>query len=249
MIISFFEEFPTKNNLRRLKEVNFPTKLYLAAKSIKEFQKVRKSLPKNKFLKEVVYWPILKQKEGYWISPFSERKALLRIFTELNEAKHKWSVMLDLELPTRPNIWLYITQFWNFYRNKKLITDFIKNYPGQIYLAEYYPEGKKKEIILKSLGLHYTCKNRFNSIKIIKMCYHSFHTFPRGFFLKELQRGKKEYRDNFLVALGITATGIYGGKTLSTEQLKEDVLIAKKTGLKEVIIYRLGGGNFYSRKF
>ncbi len=32
MLISFFEEFPTKENLNKVKLIKFPTKLYIAAK-------------------------------------------------------------------------------------------------------------------------------------------------------------------------------------------------------------------------
>ena len=77
MIISFFEEFPDKNSLSKLKLINFNTKLYLAAKSYKEFKKIK---IKNKFVKELIYWPILEKNEGYWISPFSDNKALKRTF-------------------------------------------------------------------------------------------------------------------------------------------------------------------------
>ena len=75
MIISFFEEFPSKKNLTKINLITWPTKLYIAAKSLSEFQLIRSELkhssPKN--IKDIVYWPILEKKEGYWISPFSKR--------------------------------------------------------------------------------------------------------------------------------------------------------------------------------
>ncbi len=70
MIISFFEEFPTKENLGKLKLVTWQTKLYVAAKSVKDFNRIRSTI-KNKHIKEVIYWPVLEKEEGYWISPFS----------------------------------------------------------------------------------------------------------------------------------------------------------------------------------
>ena len=78
MITSFFEEFPTKENLNKVKLIDFPTKLYLTAPSLKEFNQIKKSI-KNKYIKEFIYWPILERKEGYWISPFSKRTALKRV--------------------------------------------------------------------------------------------------------------------------------------------------------------------------
>lgn len=237
MLISFFEEFPSLENLGKLRLVNWPTKLYLATKSVREFERLRSKL-KNKNVEEIIYWPILKKEEGYWISPFSQRKALLRIFQELKEKQIP--VMLDLELPTTKNPLLYATQALNFFRNKKLINNFINAYLGDVYLAEYYPEGKRQERILTLLGLHYTTKKA----KIIKMVYHSMHHFNKQFITTELQKGKKEWGDRFLVAYGTMATGVEGWEpNITAAQLEEDLKIAKDVGIKEVVIYRLGGLN------
>lgn len=237
MLITFFEEFPTKQNLEKIKLITWPTKLYLAAKNLKQFKAIKSKI-KNKNITEVIYWPILEINEGYWISPFAKRSALNRIFNELK--KVKTSVMLDLELPTTKNPKLYVTQLFNFHRNKRLIKKFIKNCPGKIYLAEYYPEGKRKENFLQFLGLHY----KTNKANIIKMAYHSLHHFNKDFIINELKRGKKEFGDNFLIAYGTIAKGIENrGALLSLTQLKEDLRIAKETGIKEVIIFRLGGLN------
>lgn len=241
MQISYFEEFPVKENLSKLKLISSPTKLYLAAKSVKEFNSIKSKLTiltgKNP-VKEIIYWPILDKNEGYWISPFSNRKALLRLFSEL--MNQKIPVMLDLELPTTQNPLLYITQSINFCRNKKLIRQFINNYSGKIYLAEYYPEGRRKEKIMESFGIHY-CHPK---LKIIKMIYHSMHYFNSEFLTNELKRGKEEYKNNYLVGLGTIARGIRGNEPiLSVKQLRADLELCKKAGITECVIFRLGGLN------
>lgn len=237
MIISFFEEFPTKKNLRKINLITWSTKLYVAARSVEQFHKIKSEI-KNKNIKEFVYWPILKIKDGYWISPFTKRSALKKIFNELKD--DKISVMLDLELPTTKNPKLYFTQFFNFFRNKSLIKNFIKNHSGNVYLAEYYPNGKRKEKFLQFLGLHY----EDNKTRIIKMVYHSMHPFDKEFITNELKSGRKEFGNNYLVAYGTIAVGIGGGElTLSLSQLEEDLKIANDVGIQEVIIYRLGGLN------
>ncbi len=121
MIISFFEEFPTAKNLDKLRFVRWPTKIYLAARSLKEFKRI-KSRVKNVYIKEFVYWPVLGVNEGYWISPFSKRGALKRIFSEIKNKNVP--VMIDAELPTTSNPSLYVTQLFNFLSNKRLIQNF-----------------------------------------------------------------------------------------------------------------------------
>ena len=233
MHISFFEEFPTPKNLQKLQLVTWPTKLYLAAPSFKEFTRIKADI-KNKKISSIIYWPILQKKEGYWISPFSERKSLVRIFKEL-EGKNV-PVMLDLELHTTQNPSLYFTQGLNCIRNKRLIKKFIQQYPGEIYGAEYYPFKRW----LSWWGLHYSHPN----IKVIKMLYHSMHHFSDDFLGKHLQEGKQRYGKNFIVGYGTIAQGITGReKILTPEQLKNDLRIAQQNGIKEVVIFRLGGLN------
>src|SRR3989344_9192431 len=98
MLISFFEEFPTRENLAKLDFVTWKTKLYLASPGLEAFNLAQTDLRVNKQLLDIIYWPVLKKKEGYWISPFSQRKALQRTFHELT--KQVVPVLLDLELPT-----------------------------------------------------------------------------------------------------------------------------------------------------
>ena len=243
MIISFYEEFPTSANLSKLKLVSWPTKLYLATTSLTKFNSLVKHIKINypkqtKHILEFIYWPILDNKEGYWISPFSKKTALERIFAELKGKKV--SVMLDLELPTTRNPSLYLTQIFNFFSNKIKIKKFIQNYKGKIYLVEYYPNGKIGEFFLTLMGLHYTILN----VHIIKMFYHSLHNFNKEFFTKELTRGIKKFDQHFIASFGTIAKGIHGTEPiLSATQLKKDLMLARNARVSEAIIFRLGGLN------
>lgn len=237
MNISLFEEFPTEENLKKLDLIAFPIKLYVAAHSLNEFNAICRKI-ENKRVKEVIYWPVLSKREGYWISPFSSRKALQRILGELQG--QEIPVMLDLELPTTQNAWLYFAAGLWFFRNKMLIRSFIERYQREIYLAEYYPQGAFKERMLRSLGLHYDAKK----VKVIKMFYHSLHNFSEDFLRRELEKGFKKRGEIFLIGFGTTAQGIHETeRILLPEQLRNDLEIVREIGIKEVVIFRLGGLN------
>ena len=231
MIISFFEEFPTEENLDKVKLVDFKTKLYIAAKSLNEFLEIKKKI-KNKNIIEIIYWPILEMNEGYWFSPFSKRNAILRIFNGLQGKSIP--VMIDLELPFTRNKLLFITQAFNFFRNKKLIRKFIENYKN-VYTCEYFPNGSIKDKVMKFLGLHF-------DKRVIKMFYSSMHHVSN---LEEELKGEKEkYGNNFIASFGTIAKGILGYEPiLSFKDLKNDLEEAKKAKINEVIIFRLGGLN------
>ena len=231
MLISFFEEFPTKSNLEKIKLINFKTKLYIASHSLSEFKKIK---VKNKNVKEIIYWPVLEKEEGYWFSPFSKTSALKRT---LGEIPRNQAVMIDLELPTTQNPKLYITQFHNFIKNKLIITDFIKQHKN-VYTAEYFPIKNW----MKFLGLNYD-PIKYNS-KMIKMFYTSIWPFPRNFLNNKIKEYKEKYRDRFIPAFGTIATGISGKEPiLYPEKLEQDLQLAEKNKIKEVIIFRLGGLN------
>ena len=236
MIISFFEEYPTRKNLGKLKLVTWPTKLYVAARSLKEFNKIKASI-RNRNVKEVVFWPILEKDEGYWISPFSDIEGLKRVLSEIGDVP----VMIDAELPFRRHPLLLFSQFFSFFSNRKMIRDFIRNHDN-VYVSEYYPTGKFKEGIMSFLGLHFNLRR--HKCNVIKMVYHSMHHFDKQFITEKLKAGKKEFGGRFMVAYGTIAKGVAGNEPLlSLNQLREDLEIAKEVGIKEVIIFRLGGLN------
>ncbi|MBU1631900.1 MAG: hypothetical protein KJ580_01700, partial [Nanoarchaeota archaeon] len=113
---------------------------------------------------------------------------------------------------------------------------------------EYWPLGKIKKRILQLFGLHYNIKTR--KINVIKMLYHSMLPFSDNLFRRELEEGKKEFGNNYLAGFGTIAKGIMGWEPiLSPENLRNDLDIAKKAGVKEVVIFRLGGLNKEYVKF
>ncbi|MBI2670691.1 hypothetical protein HYX18_01795 [Candidatus Woesearchaeota archaeon] len=233
MIISFFEEFPNSENLEKLELVDWDTKLYLASKSLKEFHRIRRGI-KNEHVRELIYWPILKH--DYYISPFSKRKNLEAIFNEIGD--ENVSVLLDAEWPLKKRVAL--KEIFSFFGNRRLIRNFVLQH-NNIYVAEYYHMGAFMDAIYGFLGLHFD-PNKFNN-RAIRMVYHSLHNFDKN-TINELRRCEESYKDKFLVAYGTIARGILKNEPiLPLSRLEEDLIIAKELGIREVVIYRLGGLN------
>ncbi len=240
MIISFFEEYPTKENLTKLGLVNWSTKLYIGAKSLKEFNKIKKIINKSKnskHIKEIIWWILLENNEGYWFSPFTKQSALKRVFKEAKNVP----VMIDAEYPLRHSPSLFITQSYRFFSNRKIIRNFIKNHKN-IYVAEYFPEGFFKDKWMHFLGLHFNA-NKYGC-RTMKMIYHSMLPYLKRNTDKKLQRGVKLYGNQYIPSYGTIATGVLGNEpTLKLEQLEKDLQHAKDAKIKECVIFRLGGIN------
>lgn len=236
MKISFFEEFPTKENLSKLDLIDFPTKIYLADYHIDSFKQYEKEIKsKNKHVKELIWWPVLNYNEGYWLSPYSKRKALLRLFHSL--LNQNIPILWDCEFPIKRH--LVFTQFFKSFKNKKLIKAFFKKYQGKVYTAEY---------ILDSKFLNFNClifdPNIYNNTKI-KMMYSSMHLWlTENEFKNKLEYFKSKYGDKFFASLGVLDIGIQNKeKAMSPELLERDLRLCKEAEIKEVVIYRLGGLN------
>ena len=230
IMISFFVEYPDKE-LGNLKLIDFPTKLYIAANSLEEFNNIKTKI-KNKYVKEIIYWPILNDERGYWLSPFTERNSLLKVIEETSNMTILW----DAELPKKK--WQILKRLFLFFKNKRSIDElFIKN-GGRIYTAEYFPHSKLLDLLRLSFD-----PNKFNNKKI-KMVYSSMHGYSESVIRKELTYGKNKYGDNFIVAFGVLETGKRGNEPkIKSEILERDLAIAKELGINEVVIYRLGGLN------
>lgn len=233
MEINFFEEFPTQKNLEKLKLIDFKTKVYVAASSLEQFYNLQRKIKKiNKNVKDVVYWLTLDRKEGYWISPFSKRKALKEAFEEIkNKKEGSLEVMLDLEPPY--NGILFLTELPNFFRNKRLIKKFIKEYKKVVCVELSY-----LGIIWQLLGLSY------KNTKRIKMYYSSKSIMPRHEKDAALDHLCK-HNNEAGIGLGCIAVGISEMTPLfhSSKELDSDLSILKKNKIKEAIIFRLGGLN------
>ncbi len=231
MKIEFYEEFPNKSNLKKLKDLKFPTKIFLAAKSIEEFKRHESIARKYKKDLEVAYWPIVKN--SYWISPFSNHKDLLILFRELNTIKNP--LLIDLELPLAKRWKMYFKNIFDFRKNKRLIQSFLEQNKNRITTAEYAHVFSKMR---KILGLSY----KINHEKSI-MYYTSVRSEKLN---KKIRENLKQIKNksNYSISLGTISIGILGNEPiLSPQNFEKDLNFANKIGFKKIIIFRLEGLN------
>ncbi len=230
MDIEFYEEFPTKKNLEKLKLIKFPTKLFVASNSFKKFKKTKKLIKKiNKKIK-IAYWPIIKN--SYWISPFSNTQDLKELFIELN----KWNnpLLIDLELPLKKSF--ILKNILYYFKNKKIIKEFLINNKKRITIAQF--PSSLISPFLKILGLDYKV-----DIEKSLMWYSSMNSH---FMNKNIKKHllKLKNKDKYSISLGTIAKGILGNEPiLKSKNLKNDLEFIKKLGFKKIIIFRVGGLN------
>ena len=232
MNIEFYEEFPSNKSLEKLKLVKFKTRLFLAAKSIKEFQEFEKQAKKIKKGVEIAYWPIVEN--SYWISPFSNTKDLIKLFKDLEKIKNH--LLIDLELPLAKRWKMYFKNILHLKKNKKIIKEFMERNKKRITTAEYPLAFISK--IMKFIGLNYNIKTEKSIMWYSSMMPKSLN--------KKIKKNLKNIKNKktYSISLGTLAIGILGNeKILSPEKLEKDLEFVKKAGFKKVIIFRLEGIN------
>jgi hypothetical protein len=238
MQINFFEEYPNEDTLSKLKLINFETKLYIAAKNVSQFLKYKREiLSRFRKVKEVIYWPVLEEKEGYWISAFSKKEALLKIFNEIEGSSEVFGVLLDLEVPMKCKS-LFFTQIGNIIFNRKLIIKFVKNSKHHIVVAQL-PFYDFRKYLMNFAGINFS----FSNYHRIDMVYTSF--VKQVDYLKNILGMSNGMYKDYSIGLGVIAIG-EDNKTLpllKSEDLRKDLEILRDRKIKEAILYRLGGLN------
>jgi len=223
MQISFFEEYPTKANLDKLKFVKWNSRIFVAAKSVSEFEGLRKKiLNKNKMVKEVCYWPVLSNADGYWVSPFSRRNALKELIDDLMTAKKPITVLWDAELPMHRKR-LFLTELPRFWGNKRIIKRFFRDAKKNkinLVVAEYPIISKLQEHKMRFFGISFSLA-KYDHTRC-PMYYTSMvkHAMTRSWMRAYLTSAVKEHKDKVCSGLGTIATGVNGNEPiLSPEDL------------------------------
>jgi len=222
MEISFFEEFPGKIDFQKLEILNFKPTLYIASRDYRGFDKIDKIL--SDF--ETVWWVTLSYINGYWISPFTPKRFLMNIFEEIRNIENK--VMLDIEYPDLAP-WLFLAQIKRLKSNKKFICDFVEEQSYRVIICEN-AGNNICELNIDRIWMLYTSmimgtSRRKNSI-LEKFC----------------NVGIRKWGEKFKIGLGFIGRGILKIEPqLSVADLERDLFTAYECGIKEVIIYRLGG--------
>jgi len=246
MEINFFEEYPSEKSLALATQIPFPTKLYIRSANIEHFLQASEFLKKCTNVHTAIFWPALSKKSGYWISPFADTTELSSLFDSILNAHRSqkiFEVMFDLEYPLNKLILFQIVRnFKCFSTNKKLIESFFeKASKSGIKIIAI----EKSHIPLSLLVFSGLMYKKYNHR--ISMYYSSFFRF----FLPEKladrlirKKMKRAAKSGESFAIGLIAPGVYKHEsTYSPKILEKELRFAKELGVREIIIYRLGGMN------
>jgi len=244
MKINFFEEFPTWQNLEKARYIDFPSRIYVAATSIADFNLISDKLRTINPELDVGYWPVLK--ESYWISPFSKPKELSDMINDIiiNGEDHPPKVLLDLELPL-VNLKMFYENFYYFFRNRRMINviiDRLESHNIDFISTEYpYPLDHFKSLLVQ-MGISHNreCHRQILMFYTSKIPSYVIRSSIRNY----ISRKACDESSTIQVALGTIASGIFKHSfILKPENLEKDLRFLDDRGVEKAFIFRMGGLN------
>jgi hypothetical protein len=236
MKIDFYEEFPIEKNLKNLKLIDWPCRVFIAAGSVDKFKEFEKLAKKFNNKIDYAYWPIVKN--SYWISPFSNNEDLIRLFNDLDS--FDGHILIDLELPLK-NRSMILENLSSFNENRKMIKSFLIKNKHRITTAQSPP--------VFGLGLRRFFGLDYNVGVDVGLMFYTSTLRQNNVYTLAVDRIKRllkkiNNKENYNIGLGTIAKGILTTEhILSPIDLDKDLKFVEKVGFKRVTIFRAGGLN------
>jgi hypothetical protein len=255
MRIDFFESNPTEENLSKAALIDFPSTIYIASRSLDEFNKSKEVLFGINPNLEAGYWHVMDK--SIFVSAFCFTYEIENLITELQNRQNKTTlkVLLDLEFPW--NKTQILTNLLSFHKNKKLLRQLFEKSDElniEVYTAEYPAPSKLAQKFFELSGVSFSVVKYPHKTMVTyysKMLGLRLPNFIRPFINNSVKRqivyNSKRYGQNFQVAVGITATGGGGSREekyiISPEILDRDLSFLAESGVKVAVVFKLGGLN------
>ncbi|MFA4886833.1 MAG: hypothetical protein WC595_01345 [Candidatus Nanoarchaeia archaeon] len=237
--ITFWCEFPEKVKWKEVK-IPFDTEIFIASSSIKEFNELRKKIPKK--LKLCV-WPTLRKEEGYWFSGYCSKESILKlrefdglpmkidVEPPLPEMKFsalgllKYGVSLLLFKKPKNNLFL-----------KRTIEDLsspliISGLPLPNFLLKRYGDNVRKDIGRRNFFI-----------------YRTFFSGILGFVLSVyykwfIKSRLNMYKERAMFAIGCVGPGIFGDEPFykNLKAFEKDLRWFSESGVRNLVVFNLEG--------
>lgn len=233
--IGLYEEFPTPARLLKLRQVDFPVRLAVAATSREEFTRLKATLQQEyPQVQEVVFWPLLSLDEGYYPGTWSKGEAIKRIAREANGV----SVLWDLEWPRHgrwfPTDWpdnrTYLDEW--FSRRKE---------PSHIWRAHSFLGLDSRFLTLA--GMHFDPRD-YPAVFLHLDLYTAGDGLPDPLLDRIMRCGVEQYGERFIPSLGVLND--YEGapeQFIPTATLSRYLAAARRAGVSEVWLFGANGLN------
>lgn len=234
--VGLYEEFPNPWRLARLKMVDFPVVLAIAAPSRAEFARLRAEiLQEYPQVQEVYYWPLLSADEGYYPGTWSDARALQRVADDTGDLPVLW----DLELP--PNLANPSPKSWG--SNRAFLDSWLRQRTEPVHIWRSYASMGLDPLFLKLIGLHYDPAD-YPAVSLHLDLYTTGDGLAPEKMWRVLRCGVERYGARFIPALGVLDDGEgTAQRFVPPATLRRDLQLVRDAGVAEVWLFGVNGLN------
>jgi hypothetical protein len=237
--IGLYEEFPNPWRLAKLRQLDFPVTLAIAARSQAEFMTLRDDiLATYPQVREVVFWPLLAPEEGYYPGPWSDPAAIQRIIDESADVPLLW----DLEMP-RGIQDLHALSIAHWWANRGTLAELFATHQQPMHIWRTHVSTGLDSLFLRLIGMHVDPHQAPNAHLHLDL-----YTRGAGQDAQELAQimrcGVEYYGERFIPSLGVLNDGEGSAEIfMPPATLRRNLQIARAAGASEIWIFGANGLN------
>jgi hypothetical protein len=234
--VGLYEEFPNPWRLERLRLIDFPVTLAIAAPSREAFLELRTGILRDfPQVREVYFWPLLAYEEGYYPGTWSDTGAVRRVADEAKGLPVLW----DLELP----LGMVKPSFKDWLHNRSFLDGWLRQREEPVHIWRTYRTMGLDPLFLRLAGLHFDPLD-YPSVSLHLDLYAQGAGLPREQIRRILRCGVERYGQHFIPSLGVLNDGEGSEKLfVPPETLRRDLSLAREAGVSEVWLFGVNGIN------
>jgi hypothetical protein len=232
--VGLYEEFPNPWRLERLRLIDFPVTLAIAAPSRAVFLELRATIMRDfPQVREVYFWPLLSYDEGYYPGSWSSADGVKRVAGEAKGLPVLW----DLEVPlgnTRPS-----ATSWP--RNRAFLDRWLRDRIEPVHIWRSHQTMGLNPLFLRLAGLHFDPLD-YPAVSLHLDLYTKGAGLPAEQMSRILRCGVERYGARFIPSLGVLNDGEGPDHIFVPPQtLRRDLSLARAAGVSEVWLFGVNG--------
>jgi hypothetical protein len=234
--VGLYEEFPNPWRLARLRLVDFPVTLAIAAPSRSAFLELRATILHDyPQVREVYFWPLLSYQEGYYPGAWSSTDGVKRAAADADGLPVLW----DLEMPlgeTKPS-------FTSWLRNRAFLDSWLRGRTEPVHIWRSYQTMGLNPLFLRLAGLHFDPLD-YPAVSLHLDLYATGAGLAKEQMAQVLRCGVERYGARFIPSLGVLNDGEGPPQVFVPPQtLRRDLRLAREAGVGEVWLFGVNGLN------
>jgi hypothetical protein len=234
--VGLYEEFPDPWRLAPLSQVDFPVTLAVAAPSRTAFLERRAAILRAyPQVREVYFWPLLTDAEGYYPGTWSDAAAIKRVAAEAAELPVLW----DLEMP-RDKTTISLRSWAS---NTAFLDRWLHSRTAPVHIWRSHDTMGLDPLFLRLIGMHYDPR-QYGALWLHLDLYETGSGLSHDQMARMVRCGVERYGEHFIPSLGVLNDG-EGPETLfvSSNTLRRDLQLARAAGAHEIWLFGVNGLN------